>query len=197
MKKTLVLFDFDKTITTTDSFGHFVIKHFGYPKAASFVFLNTHKIMLHKIGLRNEKSIKESAISFFLKGFHRIELEHFFNLYAEKHLHEILNPRAINAIKKHQEKDHDIYIVTASFEEMVSVYADSIGVQCIGTKLHFDSGICSGKIFGENCKYDEKVNRVKQKLDLNNYDTIISYGDSKGDYAMFNISDICFYRSFK
>lgn len=47
-----------------------------------------------------------------------------------------------------------------------------------------------------NCHGIEKVNRIRNAVDLSNYDDIYAYGDSKGDSGMLDLATRRFYRSF-
>ena len=46
---------------------------------------------------------------------------------------------------------------------------------------------------GKRCIGQEKVIRIKEMYDLEDYNTIVAYGNSDGDTAMLKMADQSFY----
>ena len=49
----------------------------------------------------------------------------------------------------------------------------------------------------QSCNYEEKVNRIKKKYNLNVYDKIYVFWDTKVDKEMMSLGTKSFYRFFK
>ena len=43
----------------------------------------------------------------------------------------------------------------------------------------------TGRLATPNCKYDEKVRRVRAAFRLETFERVVAYGNSPGDYALF------------
>jgi phosphoserine phosphatase len=48
-----------------------------------------------------------------------------------------------------------------------------------------------------DCNYTNKVKRIKELYNLNNYTKILAFGDSDGDLEMLKIADEKYYNYFK
>ena len=88
-------------------------------------------------------------------------------------------------------------VVSASAENWVKPWCDKYGLICLATKLEVKDGIITGKLNGRNCYGDEKVCRIKERLDLSDYHEIIAYGDSSGDKEMLELAHHPFYKPFR
>ena len=64
--------------------------------------------------------------------------------------------------------------------------AQLLNCQLICTESKFSNGKFD-KILGKNCYGDEKVRQIKLKYNIDEYDEILVFGDSKGDYEMSKI----------
>ena len=51
-------------------------------------------------------------------------------------------------------------------------------------------------IDGENCSGPEKIRRIKEILNLQDFDKIYAFGNSKGDKEMLSIADHKFFKFF-
>ena len=51
-------------------------------------------------------------------------------------------------------------------------------------------------IDGENCNGPEKIRRIKEILNLQDFDKIYAFGNSKGDKEMLSIADHKFLKFF-
>ena len=70
-------------------------------------------------------------------------------------------------------------------------------MELIATKLASENNRLTGKFATKNCSGVEKLNRIKENYNLDNYKTIYAYGNSKGDKEMLTIADKKFYKYFK
>lgn len=183
MKK-LYLYDFDGTITTRDSL-------FDVLKLSTSTFNYYLKILqfapkliLTKLGILKKEQTKESLVSLFLKGRSKKELEDL----AKRYL-KLANKESLFRKKalKHLEidlKDGDVYIVSASLDFWLKPIAASLKVQLICTEVAYNDSVFTGKFSTPNCNYAEKARRVEAEIDFSSYDSIVYYGDSKGDFKM-------------
>ena len=71
------------------------------------------------------------------------------------------------------------------------------GIELIATKLEFKAGKLTGKFATNNCYGAEKSHRIKELFDLELYDYIYAYGDSRGDKEMLALADESFYKPFR
>jgi HAD superfamily hydrolase (TIGR01490 family) len=197
VKKSLALFDFDGTITTKDTFLEFIKFYHGKTKfMLGFLILSPVMVMMILKLIPNWRG-KEAVLTWFFKG---EDLNHF-NQQGEKFCSKIvpslLRPQALAELEKYKQNSTPILVVSASAQNWVEPWCKSIGVDCVATKLEVESSKLTGKLQGKNCFGEEKVARIKERLDLSTFEKITAYGDSSGDTHMLAIATEKFYKPFR
>lgn len=195
--KTLALFDFDGTITTKDSFLDFSIFVLGKPRFYSLMITLLPYICLYFFKILSGKTLKEKFFKKMIKGWSESEFDKYSSDYTKKKLPEILKQSALNAIKAHREKGDEIVLVSASVEQWLKYFAIEQNMKLIATKLVIEKGVFTGDIEGANCRGHEKVRRILEIYDLNDFEHVYAYGDSSGDREMLLIADNKFYKYFR
>jgi phosphoserine phosphatase len=59
------------------------------------------------------------------------------------------------------------------------------------------NGRFAGRYDGSNCHGIEKVRRIRECFDLNEFDRVYAYGDTPGDRPMLTLADEAFYKPFR
>lgn len=196
-KRSLVLFDFDGTLTKKDTlfaFTRFAVGDFKYYLGIAFLSI---PMVLHKLGLLSSQLTKNVFLTHFFSNQDFGNFEKLGKNFAIKILPGIVRPEALKMIQFYREKDVRMVIVTASFSEWIEEWSKMYGIELISTKLEVKNNSVTGKIKGENCNGVEKVNRIREILNLEEYDEIIAYGDSKGDLPMLSISTSSYFKPFR
>jgi phosphatidylglycerophosphatase C len=195
MNRRLVLFDFDGTITSKDSF----IELIKYYKGLSFFYcgiaLLSPMLLLFKAKLIKNWKAKEIVFRFFFRN----ESYNVFMTKCSKFCKDIVpilvKPSAIERINTHLKNGDKVIIISASLEVQLIGWCQSMNLELIGTKIETRDGLITGKIEGKNCYGIEKVKRLKQYLDISQYNEIYAYGDSKGDLQMLELATHKFFRT--
>jgi len=139
-KTTLVLFDFDGTVTKKDSLFDFIQYAFGTPKFYLGLLFLSPVLVFFKLKLIPNQLAKERLITYFFKG---LDSDHFTELadaYAHNQIDRIIRPKAVAKIKWHQKHGHKVVIVTASIDCWVKGWCDKNGIDLIATRLE----VCEG-----------------------------------------------------
>jgi phosphatidylglycerophosphatase C len=92
----------------------------------------------------------------------------------------ILRPAVCDRLKTLKEKGATIVIVTASPDIWVLPFAQSEGYALISTRLQFHEGKFNGRLATPNCKGQEKANRIKASILLDEFEYILGLGTSSG-----------------
>lgn len=193
----LALFDFDGTISNKDSLIEFIKYTKGKKNLikASVKLLPT--IFLYKIKLLDSQTMKEKFLDYFFHGIKEDEFKTKAKEFSINILHNIVKKQALEKIKWHKSNGDRVIVVSASLECLLQAWCNINGIELITTKLEFADNHFTGKLATKNCKGQEKVNRIKQFLELRKYDVIYAYGDSYGDKQMLDLADKKYYRIFK
>lgn len=190
MARTLVLFDFDGTITKSDTLFLITkrtVSKIGY---AVGLFVLSPILVLNKLGLISSHTTKEIFLTWFFNNKPTTVFNDFAALID-------VRPKALEQIKEHQRLGHRVVVVSASSESWIGEWAKQNNLELVATRLEIKNNLLTGKIEGLNCNGAEKVNRIKSYLQLNEYDEIIVYGDSKGDREMLALGTKTFYKPFR
>ena len=191
----IAFFDFDGTITTRDTFLHFIF----FVKGKLFSFLGfvilSPILFIYLIKLISNEKAKELVFSYFFKDTKESYLKEKGIEFASL-IDKMLCVDAIIKINWHKSQNHKIVVVTASSNLWVEAWCIQNKLELISTSYETLNGILTGKISGKNCHGIEKVNRIKEIYDLSDYEDIYAYGDTKGDLPMLQIANYSYYCKF-
>jgi HAD superfamily hydrolase (TIGR01490 family) len=193
----LALFDFDGTITTDDSLIKFIRFVVGDTKFTIGMILLSPMLTAYKLKLIPNYKAKQYMLSYFFKGMSEEKFIQGANEYSLKHIDTILRPKAMERIQWHKEQGHKVVVVSASIECWLKPWCDKNGLELIATKLKLQDGIVTGNLLTKNCYGIEKVNRIQEQYNLDDYDHIYAYGDSSGDKEMLAIAITRKYKPFR
>ena len=192
----LAFFDFDGTITTHDSLIKFIRYAFGDIKTILGMTLLSPMLIAYKLKFIPNYKAKQWMLSYFFKGMDEKEFKKLAQDFSLNQIDTFLRPKAMEKIAWHKEKRHKIVLVSASIECWLKPWCDRNGLGLIATKMEVINGKISGKFLSKNCYGIEKANRIKEIHNLDDYDHIYAYGDSKGDKELLELADSKYYRVF-
>ena len=193
----LALFDFDGTITTKDSLADFIQYAIGKPTYYVGLFKLSPMLAAYTLKLIPNHTAKEKLITYFFKGWDMNRFKKLAEQYSLKKIDKIIRPKAIEKIKWHQEQGHDVIIVSASMECWLRAWCDNHNIKLISTQLEIRDNKLTGKFATKNCYGIEKANRVREQYNIDDYDHIYAYGDSRGDKELLELADESFYKPFR
>lgn len=192
----IALFDFDGTVTTNDSLLKFIRFVVGDAKFMTGFFMLSPILILYKMGTIPNYKAKQKLLAWFFKGYTEKEFKKIANEYSLNHIEKILRPKAMKKINWHKQQNHKVVIVSASIDCWLRPWCEKNNLELLATKLEFKNGIVTGELLGKNCYGQEKVNKIKQKYTLDNFDYVYAYGDSVGDKEMLALANKSFYKPF-
>ena len=193
----VAFFDFDGTITRSDSFLQFLFYANPPSTVLKGLILLSPTLLGYFIGLLPNWKAKQKIFSYFFKD----QSEKVFikkgKTFAQAILPGLVKPSALEKIRWHQNQKHTVVLVSASLEPYLSDWCKQQNMALIGTRIEIKDGKITGAFQTPNCYGPEKVNRIKELYNLSEYDTIYAYGDSNGDREMLEIAHHPFYRVFR
>lgn len=196
MSRKIAFFDFDGTITYKDTLLEFIKFSKGKISFWMGFLLNSPALLAFKLKLIPNQRAKEMILRHFFKNTSTSEFERICQLFAGQ-IPRLIRPPALKEIENLKNAGVQVVIVSASVENWIKPWADTLGVQLIATRMEVKDGRLTGKIAGKNCHGDEKVCRIREEYDLSQFEQIRAYGDSSGDSAMLSLSTTENYRYFK
>ena len=198
MSNNIVFFDFDGTITNSDSLSKFFryykngTKYYRVKYYTSFY--DSLKFYFNEIDV---SKYKEIIIREMFRGqcFNSIKKDA--SIFFKKVLINDIRPAAKKTIIDHQNKLDKIVIVSASLDIFLNDFCKENSIDLISNKLEVVDGICTGQLIGKDCNGEEKVNRVMNNYNLKNYDQIYAYGDTENDKPLLAIADFSYFKPFR
>ncbi len=140
---------------------------------------------------------KEKMLSHFFKGWTWQRFESVANTFARTKIDPIVRPKALERIRWHQTHGDRIIVVSASIETWIEAWCQKEGIELLATRLETSEGIITGRFATPNCHGEEKVRRIRNLLEPDDYDRIFAYGDTKGDLPMLSLAHERFFQPFK
>ena len=197
MKKGIAFFDFDGTITTKDTLLEFIKFSRGRFRFYFGFLLYSPYLIAYKLKIISNQKAKEKVLAFFFNGMPIVEFNKLCDAFAEDVIPLLLRPKAVEEIRKLQEKNMQVVIVSASPGNWIQKWASSLSLLLIASQLEIRNNQLTGKIAGKNCHGQEKVRRIMEKFTVSEYDEIYAFGDSKGDLPMLELATFSFFKPFR
>lgn len=195
--KRIAFFDFDGTITTKDTMFELIRHQKGN---AGFYFgflLNIPVFAALKLKIISNQAAKEKLLKYFFKGISVASFQSGCDLFMDHQLPSLIRPEAVTEIEKLRGSGFEVVVVSASAENWIKKWSEGMGLRLIATELQTFDGLLTGKVMGNNCNGEEKVERIIAIYDLSQFDEIYCYGDSVGDKEMLSLGTKVFYKPFR
>lgn len=196
-KKKLALFDLDGTITFRDTFMDFImysIDPHEYRKGMSNLMPSMFAYMLKRL---SNHELKERFLTRFFGGWSWDEFSRKGNKYGSERLPHLIRSDAIKQIRWHLERKHQVCVVSGSISEWISGWCTMHNILPVCNEMITENGRITGKIKNPNCYGSGKVERIRRSVNLEEFEYIFAYGNSRGDREMLEMADERGYRVFK
>lgn len=201
MKKKIYCFDFDGTLTTSDTLLEFIKYAKGRGRFLMVFLMYSPLLVLMKLHLYPNWKAKQQIFAHLFAG---IRIEKFDALcrgFAEESQH-LLRPKGITLMHEALVAGAQVFIVSASIDNWVRPFFDIRnlkGVQVLGTQIEVEDGKLTGNFKSNNCYGKEKVHRIAEALksfERSEYE-IEAFGDSRGDKEMLAFADKGHFKPFR
>jgi len=182
--QTLVVFDFDGTLTRHDSFVPFLRFVFGngvFLRKLLLLTLPTAQFLLKQ---RSRDALKAELIRVFLSGVSSAWLARQAERYCALHWEKLMRPKALQGVAAQLTSGVQATLWSASPELLLAPFAKRLSVALIGTQLEEKDGLLTGKILGSNCRCAAKVARLEAVYGSLGQYHLRAYGDSSGDFEL-------------
>lgn len=190
-KPVVAAFDFDGTITYSDSLFPFLQFTSGIWLTYAKLFLELPALLGFLGRIIPRQMAKERVLSRFYRGMPIALLQEQGKSFAQGPIRNLLRPEAMRRFEWHRDQGHRCVLISASIEVYLHPWAKMIGFQdVICSKLEVDGeGIVTGRLNGGNCWGKEKVRRLENLLGNREDYVLHAYGDSRGDKELLEAAD--------
>ena len=212
MKKKIYCFDFDGTLTTSDTLLEFIKYAKGRGRFLMVFLMYSPLLVLMKLHLYPNWKAKQQIFAHLFAGMRIEKFDALCRGFAEESQH-LLRPKGITLMHEALVAGAQVFIVSASIDNWVRPFFDIRnlkGVQVLGTQIEVEDGKLTGRFKSNNCYGVEKVQRIQEALSMprtaDTEDKAISdrslyeieaFGDSRGDKEMLAFADKGHYKPFR
>lgn len=201
MKKKIYCFDFDGTLTTSDTLLEFIKYAKGRGRFLMVFLMYSPLLVLMKLHLYPNWKAKQQIFAHLFAGMRIEKFEALCRGFAEESQH-LLRPKGITLMHEALVAGAQVFIVSASIDNWVRPFFDIRnlkGVQVLGTQIEVEDGKLTGRFKSNNCYGKEKVHRIAEALksfERSEYE-IEAFGDSRGDKEMLAFADKGHFKPFR
>lgn len=201
MKKKLYCFDFDGTLTTSDTLLEFIKYAKGRGRFLMVFLMYSPLLVLMKLHLYPNWKAKQQIFAHLFAGMRIEKFDALCRGFAEESQH-LLRPKGITLMHEALVAGAQVFIVSASIDNWVRPFFDIRnlkGVQVLGTQIEVEDGKLTGRFKSNNCYGKEKVHRIAEVLksfERSEYE-IEAFGDSRGDKEMLAFADKGHFKPFR
>lgn len=201
MKKKIYCFDFDGTLTTSDTLLEFIKYAKGRGRFLIVFLMYSPLLVLMKLHLYPNWKAKQQIFAHLFAGMRIEKFDALCRGFAEESQH-LLRPKGITLMHEALVAGAQVFIVSASIDNWVRPFFDIRnlkGVQVLGTQIEVEDGKLTGRFKSNNCYGKEKVHRIAEVLksfERSEYE-IEAFGDSRGDKEMLAFADKGHFKPFR
>ena len=197
MKTKLAVFDFDGTLTSRDSMLEFTRFYSGNARFFLGMLYLMPMLLRYKAGWFPNWRAKERFLTHFFGNEPLPRFEAACKRFGLEKIPGLRRPAAVQCLEGHRAAGDQIVIVSSSAENWLGYWCREQQIPLIGTRLQVHDGLITGKLDSPNCYGEEKARRLREAFQLGDFVEIIAYGDSKGDFALFELATRHYYKPFR
>ena len=191
----LVLFDFDGTLTTGDTFGAFLWYSVPLGRLIFGCFrllAQVPRFLFERRKLRAERA-KAGILYAFLGGKSRTTLHELGRRFYRNRLQTMLRPTLLDTLRQYKNAGDTVVVVSASMDIWLQPFCEAEDIGLICTMLAYENDVFNGAFSTPNCNREEKPRRIRDAFDLEQFSSVVAYGNSSGDAAMFALAQEAWY----
>jgi phosphoserine phosphatase len=166
MKKKLYCFDFDGTLTTSDTLLEFIRYAKGTGRFLMVFLMYSPLLVLMKLHLFPNWKAKQLIFAHLFAGMRIEKFDALCRDFAEEYQH-LLRPKGVTLVHEALVAGAQVFIVSASIDNWVRPFfkvRGLDGVRVLGTQIEVIDGRLTGKFKSNNCYGEEKVHRICEAL---------------------------------
>lgn len=190
----LALFDFDGTITVSDTFTDF-LRFAAHPRRIVVGGVLLSPVGLgYKCGLISGATARPAYSRYAFRGERAAAIRKLGRRYAADVLPGRIRGRALDRIRWHKAQGDTVVVVSASLDVYLNPLCKGLDVQVICSELEEREGRLTGRYVSGDCSGAGKVRRILAELDIHRYPVVYAYGDTTEDLPMLALAHRRFYR---
>ncbi|WP_409432081.1 HAD-IB family phosphatase [Litorimonas sp. RW-G-Af-16] len=202
--KSLIVFDFDGTITTRDTFAMFLRYYAGPVRWFGKIMRLLPTFISYKLGLIDRHAVKKAVIKRFFAGESEAQMTARAQQFAAEVIPDLIRPgahaRLSEILSGPNAAPESLYICSASIAPYLKAWASSYSIHeshVLAVELQTEDGRLTGDISGYNIWGANKVRRIYDEFAPHSVVIEEAYGDTRGDKELLHAAKASFFRPFR
>lgn len=194
----IVVFDFDGTITTDDTFRLFLRYYAGNLKWTVNILLLLPIFIGYGLKIVDRNQAKIYVMRRFFKNAPVTRLNTRAAEFAKEVIPGLIRPQAQACLDNKKDDRESLYICSASIAPYLRTWGESQNIHnVLATELESDGDRYTGEIKGWNIWGEGKVRRILAEFAPHPVRIMEAYGDSRGDQEMLHAAEASYFRPFR
>lgn len=200
----IIVFDFDGTITTRDTFALFLRYYAGTFRWALKISALLPTFAAYKLGRIDRHAVKAAVVNAFFKGESGEKIESSAERFAADVIPPLIRPLALEHLKAKLAAPEigreSLYICSASIGPYLRHWARSENIHhdnVMATELEIIDGTATGQLLGYNVWGANKVRRILDQFAPHSVKILEAYGDTRGDQEMLHAAEASYFKPFR
>lgn len=179
----LAVFDLDGTLLTGDSFLPFLVSYGVRRRRVWPLLVLPVVLVLYVLRLWSDRRAKDRLLRAFFAGQELATIAEHAEWFNRNWVAQHLRPELIARLREHQKAGHRVILLSASPDLYVTAIGRMLGIdEVVATRVATKDERCEGRIVGDNCKGQHKVEAITRHLGTDVAPPGSSaYGDSRSD----------------
>ena len=194
-------FDFDGTLTKSDTFMPFLVRGLGWPRLLLALTLCSPWFAAFALRLIPNHVAKRRLMRATLSGKTVAEMDDWTNRWLAQDFTGQLQDWSMARLAEHKQAGHCCVMVSASPDIYLKRVAQQLGFDALlCTEMAVMDGRLTGDMKTPNCHGEQKVLRLKAWMAErfgadSGAELVYAYGDTSGDKPMLRLAEHAFYRN--
>lgn len=190
----LVLFDFDGTLTTVETFPLFVRAAAPAWRVRFGGLLLAPLVLAYRAGVVSGATVRAAIVRLAFSGMPRDAFEAKAGAFAAERFPVLLRPAMVARLRAHREAGDQVIVVSGNFEALLRPWCAAEGVDLLASALECREDRLTGRYAGPQCAGKEKVRRVRALAGAWPRERIEAHGDTVEDLPMLAMAAVATYR---
>ena len=190
----LALFDFDGTLTDSESFPDFLRRVVPRSRLYWGRVLVAPLVLAYRLRLMSGNTVRAAILRIAARGLSVHAVAAAGERFARDVVPTTLRPDMLAQLRWHRDHGDVVVVVSGTFDLCIRAWCEAEGVALLASALEQRDGRLTGRYAGAQCAGEEKVRRIRAAYDLSAYAQVHAYGDTVEDLPMLALADVAVYR---